>query len=157
MGFIPQYHGYQNKEKIRESDRLIRDELSRRLAVALQRTEDSYNEIVRQGKDGNRFHSARLKMDSIRESIRHAAYGYSGLFDPVKVKEEELKALIDFDASLLDTTQQVQEKAEELYSSVSVGGKDAQSQKALQELSDMLLSLEVTFTQRKSTMLRLPR
>ena len=156
LGFIPQYHGYQNKERIRESDRLVREELSRRLGVALQRTEDSYNETVRQGKDGTRFHSARLRMDSIREGIRHASYGYSGLFDPIKVKEEELKALIDFDASLLDTTQQVQDKAEKISSEVQSGGPEAEVQKALADFGEMLVKLEDTFTQRKNAMLRLP-
>ena len=156
LGFIPQYHGYQSKEKLRESDRLVREEVSRRLGVALQRTEDSFNELARQGKDAARFQSVRLRMDSIREGIRHAPYGFAGMFDPVKVKEPELQALIDFDASLLGEGQKVEDKAGELSSAVMSGAPDADLQKAVGELGQMLVELESTFTQRKSAMLRLP-
>ncbi len=42
------------------------------------------------------------KMDRIVEKVNHASYGYSGFFDAVKVKEENLDRMIDFDNKLLE-------------------------------------------------------
>jgi hypothetical protein len=42
------------------------------------------------------------KMDRVVEKVNHASYGYSGFFDVVKVKEENLDRMIDFDNKLFD-------------------------------------------------------
>jgi hypothetical protein len=42
------------------------------------------------------------KIDRITEKVNHASYGYSGFFDIVKVKEENLDRMIAFDNNLLD-------------------------------------------------------
>ena len=36
------------------------------------------------------------------EKVNHASYGYSGFFDVVKVREESLDRMIDFDNKLVD-------------------------------------------------------
>jgi hypothetical protein len=41
-------------------------------------------------------------MDRITEKVNHASYGYSGFFDIVKIKEENLDSMIAFDNQLLD-------------------------------------------------------
>ena len=43
------------------------------------------------------------KMDRITEKVNHASYGYSGFFDIVKIKEENLDRMIAFDNQLLDS------------------------------------------------------
>ena len=42
------------------------------------------------------------KMDRIVEKVNHASYGYTGFFDAVKVKEENLDRMIEFDNQLID-------------------------------------------------------
>ena len=41
-------------------------------------------------------------MDRVTEKINHASYGYSGFFDAVKVREENLDHMIAFDNQLID-------------------------------------------------------
>lgn len=41
-------------------------------------------------------------LDRVSERINHADYGYSGFFDAVKIREEELDRLYEFDAGVLE-------------------------------------------------------
>ncbi|MGC9107486.1 MAG: hypothetical protein ACP5IE_04775, partial [Infirmifilum sp.] len=46
--------------------------------------------------------------------IKHASYGYSGLFDRVKIREKELQTLLELDYKLLTQASKVMEKVLEL-------------------------------------------
>ena len=102
--FVPGFHGYKEKEIRRESDRLIRNHLYMKLEV-----ERTYLKDLEQKLADRRYFDVltdmdRLvaKMDRVVEKVNHAPYGYSGFFDAVKVKEENLDNMIAFDNKLLD-------------------------------------------------------
>ncbi|MDI6847304.1 MAG: hypothetical protein QMD23_04140, partial [Candidatus Bathyarchaeia archaeon] len=100
---VPGFRGYKEKELRRESDRLIRNHLYRRLAEAkndlravFQRLSDRRLFEVLTGMD-------RLvaKFDRVAAKIDHASYGYAGFFNVVKVEEASLDRMIDFDNKLI--------------------------------------------------------
>ena len=43
---------------------------------------------------------AVVKLGTLTDRIKTASYGYAGLFDPVRIKEEQLDALYRFDTAL---------------------------------------------------------
>ncbi len=102
--FIPGFHGYKEKEIRRESDRLIRNHLYLKLsqaktdlrAISQKLADRRYFDVI---IDVDRL---LAKMDRIVEKVNHASYGYSGFFDAVKVKEENLDRMIAFDNQLID-------------------------------------------------------
>ena len=75
---------------------------------------------------------ASTRLESFIIKIRTASQGYAGFFDAVKVKEEELDALYNFDNSLL-------EGAPRLEASISnLGGAIMAKQGVPQAISDLV-------------------
>ena len=101
---IPGFRGYKDKELRRESDKLIRNHLH----LKLTELKDDL-QIVFQKLSDRRYFDVLTEMDRlvartdrITEKVNHASYGYSGFFDIVKVEEENLDRMIDFDNRLVD-------------------------------------------------------
>jgi len=148
--FIPGYHGYQDREKVRETDRLVRDELVRILKIGVSNLNSSYSVLVSGNNPlSTEVDRVKLKADRISETVRHAEYGYAGFFDPVKVKEEELHALLKFDGGLVSTVQAITAASESLLK-LSREGKDAKDD--LSRLESSLESFDKEFGQRKQFM-----
>ena len=152
--FIPGFRGYKEKELRRESDRLIRNHLY--LKLSIEKTD--LREISQKLADRRYFDVLtdmdRLlaKMDRVVEKVNHASYGYSGFFDAVKVREENLDHMIDFDNKLLDginaLTTEIDAFKAELASGVTTNLKTR-----VQSVTDKLESLENTFDQRNEVIL----
>jgi len=102
---IPGFRGYKEKELRRESDRLIRNHLSLKLSA----TKDDLKQIFQKISDRRYFDVLtdmdRLvaKIDRITAKIDHASYGYTGFFNAIKVNEENLDRMIDFDNQLIES------------------------------------------------------
>jgi hypothetical protein len=152
--FIPGFRGYKEKELRRESDRLIRNHLY--LKLSIEKTD--LREISQKLADRRYFDVMtdmdRLlaKMDRVVEKINHASYGYSGFFDAVKVREENLDHMIDFDNKLIDginaLTTEIDAFKADLASGVTTNLKAR-----VQSVTDKLESLENTFDQRNEVIL----
>lgn len=101
---IPGYRGYKEREQAREADRLLRERLSQRIFE--QR--DRILEIVRSLSRGGNLtllgdlDLASRRLETLSDTVRTASYGYAGLFDAIRVGEEELNALYQHDAALMD-------------------------------------------------------
>jgi len=103
---IPGYGGYKEKEMRREADSLLRDKIAKAFGEQVQRLVEMQGEMVSGGKIELLEHATALE-DAVRrlqtfvDRIKRAAQGYAGFFDAVKVKEEQLDALYEFDNTLL--------------------------------------------------------
>ena len=102
--FIPGFRGYKEKEIRRESDRLIRNHLYLKLSIAKNNLRDINQKLADRRYFDVLTDMDRLlaKMDRVVEKVNHASYGYSGFFDAVKVREENLDNMIAFDNKLID-------------------------------------------------------
>lgn len=102
-GKIPLYKGYKAKEDRREADALLRQHLARLYSEQLSRAEDVTSQMLTglgmlQLDDmGN----ANTRLQTLIDKIKTAAQGYAGLFDAVKIKEDELDTLYEFDNGML--------------------------------------------------------
>ncbi len=101
---IPGFRGYKEKELRRESDKLIRNHLH----LKLSESKDDLKSVFQKLSDRRYFDvitdmdRLMAKVDRINERVNHASYGYSGFFNIVKVTEENLDRMIDFDNMLVD-------------------------------------------------------
>ncbi len=152
--FIPGFRGYKEKELRRESDRLIRDHLYQKLSI--EKTD--LREISQKLADRRYFDVLtdmdRLlaKMDRVVEKVNHASYGYSGFFDAVKVKEDSLDRMIDFDNKLMDGVTVLTTEIDAFKTDLS-SGNTSNLKTRVQNVTDKLESFEATFDQRNSVML----
>jgi len=110
---VPLLRTYLKRENLRDADKLIRDELVKKMEQVKGVLEDAKAERVDQGSltHLDRLDRATRKIDSVRESIRFAARGYRGIFDPEEVTEDDLMALLNFDEQLFEVIEALEQEA----------------------------------------------
>lgn len=121
MSYIPGYRGYKEKELRRESDRLVRMEVVNRLrdAKTAFRRKFANPTLVQRlsSEDVFRFEAFTARIDRVTQRIDRAVAGYAGMFDAVKVREDKLDAVLEYDVSLIEKAEAIKagvEKVNEL-------------------------------------------
>jgi hypothetical protein len=151
---LPGFRGYKEKELRRESDRLIRNHLYLKLSKAKNDLREIFQTIA-----SHRMFDAMTttdkvvaKMDRVVEKVNHASYGYSGFFDIVKIKEENLDRMIDFDNKLLGDVEKIAEEIRGFKADV-IAQKFDSARSTIQTLDQALDTFEDTFDKREEVIL----
>jgi hypothetical protein len=147
---IPGFHGYKEKELRRESDKLIRNHLTLKLSkgkdnvrsISQKITDKRYLDLL---EDVDRLVA---KVDRITEKVNHASYGYSGFFNIVKIKEENLDRMIAYDNQLLDSVNTLTDGIDALKAQLLAGDYTNLKDK-IQSVTDKFELLEDTFDKRQ--------
>ena len=146
---IPGFRGYKEKELRRESDKLIRNHLYLKLSNA----KNNLKTISQKMADRRYFDVLtdmdRLlaKMDRVAEKVNHASYGYTGFYDIVKVKEDSLDKMIDFDNQLVDGINSLAAGIDAFKTELA-GGETKNMKDRLQSITGLLDGFEDTFDKR---------
>lgn len=154
LAAIPGFRGYKEKELRRESDRLIRSHLHRRLSEAKSDLRDVFQRL----SDRRLFEVLtdvdRLvaRFDRVAAKVDHASYGYTGFFDVIKVQEENLDKMIDFDNRLVDEVGRIVDEVETFKSEVTKA-EVKRAKEHVEHLEAALESLEETFDKRGEVIL----
>lgn len=151
---LPGFRGYKEKELRRESDRLLRNHIYRKLMEArkdlkevFQRLSDRrIHEVL---TDMDRF---LMRFDRISEKINHASYGYAGFFNILKVEEEKLDIMIAFDNELLGYVEKILNETN-LFKREAVKEKFEKTSDHIKTLNSSLESLEEKFDERQEVIL----
>ena len=118
---VPGYEGYVDRERRRDADKLLRVQLARRYAELRERLTRIQHNLVRERKldrlDDIEAISGGLQRFIDRLSA--AAYGYTGLFDPVRIEAQDLDQLYAFDMSLAQGVDRVSSAVDTVESAVS--------------------------------------
>jgi hypothetical protein len=150
LSVIPGFKGYKEKEVRRESDRLIRNHLYRRM----KETEDDLKKVFQKLSDERLYgpleNMDRLVMefDRVKARIDHASYGYSGFFDVIKIQENDLDELLSFDSCLIKSVEALSEEVKALRE-VKPEGVNSR----LETIRSSLSKLEETFNERNEKIL----
>jgi hypothetical protein len=150
---IPGYKGYKDKELRREADKLLRVEVALKFDDERKRLVELQNQLVSQAKIEfvDDLERAVMKLQHLIDRIKTATYGYAGLFDAVKVKEEQLDALYEFDNRMLGFVDEVASDVDHLTSAISaeegIGG-------AINELVSTVTEANMAFDHREEAILQ---
>jgi hypothetical protein len=146
---IPGFRGYKEKELRRESDKLIRNHLHLKLSKAKSDLKTVFQKLSDRRWFDVLTDMDRLmaKVDRVTEKVIHASYGYSGFFDVVKVKEENLDRMIDFDNKLVDEVNSLTADAD-AFKAELITGEFKNSKEGIQNLTEKLETFEETFDKR---------
>jgi len=106
---IPGYKGYKEKEMRREADRILRETLARKYEEQWARLNGVQKRLLSSGgiEYLDDVESAASKLRGFIDKLKTAAMGYTGFFDAVKVKEDALDKLYQFDGALNDGILQI--------------------------------------------------
>jgi len=151
---IPGFRGYKEKEIRRESDKIVRNHLYRKL----NQTKEELRRVFQKLSDYRRYEyltdmdRLMARIDRITEKINHASYGYSGFFDAVKVGEPDLDRMIKFDAELLDDVAEIAKASSAFKADVEASKFDAAKQH-IEKVGSLIETLEKTFDERSEVIL----
>jgi hypothetical protein len=124
---IPGFKGYVERQNRRDSDKLIRDTIYRRFREFEGRVSDLQVEFVNQGeiKYTDDLEKAALRLRTFADRVRTAPRGYSSLFEAVKINEDELAKLYEYDATLLDKSEEIGRAIDNVQASIGTDGLPA--------------------------------
>jgi hypothetical protein len=118
---IPGFKGYIERQNRREADKLLRDTVARRFDEQWKRASQIQVDMVSQGMIAyvDDMERAALQLRTFIDKISTAPRGYSGLFDAVKINEQELEAIYQYDAAFFDLADQVGRALDHVEASLS--------------------------------------
>jgi hypothetical protein len=124
---IPGFKGYIERGDRRMSDKLLREKIADEFDTLNQRVSSLQRELVDQGELAyvGSLENASIKLRQFTDRIRTASYGYAGLFDAIKIKEEELGQVYEYDYALLELSDGVRSAIDNVETSIGTEGMDA--------------------------------
>ena len=104
---IPGLKSYIERETRRDVDKMQRDWLAAQVDRSRQAVQGKIRDWSRSGnlQDLDIAASLEKQLDRLANRIRHADYGYTGFFDAVKIREDELDIIYEFDLRLSETVE----------------------------------------------------
>ena len=107
---IPGFSGYVERQNRRAADKLLRESVAARFEELWTRTSELQTTMVSEGMIAlmDEMEQAAIKLRTFADKIKTASYGYAGFFDAVKIKEEELAQLYQFDLAFFDTGDKIE-------------------------------------------------
>lgn len=144
---IPGVRTYLEREHRRETDKRLREHLASRLQEFRSPVKKVTLDLTTKGQMESLAKLDRLSshLQQMADTIRYASYGYSGIFDLEKIREEELDRLYSFDLSLVEELERIQKTVEE----IGPAGTPEAREKKIGEAENLVDSLEKKFNQRK--------
>ncbi len=103
--FIPGYRSYRQRERRRDVDKALRTYVTNKLRDFMTRLRNLSKPLTDAGRLSilDDLDNIYRRLEAVADKVRFASYGYAGFFDVVKIREDELDALYDFDLKLLET------------------------------------------------------
>jgi hypothetical protein len=153
---IPLYKGYKEKEQRREADALLRDHLAQKFGEQLRRAEQVASQMLTGPgvMQLSQIGQGNTRLQTLIDKIKTAAQGYAGLFDAVKVKEDQLDILYNFDDKILAQVDVVATAIDAVQTALD-SGDAAQVAPAVRVYVQAITDTSALFDRRKDTLLEL--
>ena len=119
--YIPGFNGYLERENRRSADKILRDTVAKRFEEQYKRLSALQADLVSSGQIDvlDDIEKASLQMRTFTDKIRNSTYGYSGLLDAVKINEQELAKIYEFDAAFFEINDQIKNAIDLVEASIS--------------------------------------
>jgi hypothetical protein len=106
---IPGYDGYVNRDNSRELDTLLRNQLAMKLEHNRKKIRDTISNFSKNNRlfQATDIDKIEKKNDTAIAKFRSAARGYSGAFDVVKIMDDKLSKIYEFDSYLLTAVEEI--------------------------------------------------
>jgi len=147
---IPGFKGYIERGDRRMSDRILRESVANEFETLYQKISGLQRDLISQ--DGIAYiddlEAAAIKLRQFIDRTRTASYGYAGIFDAIKIKEEELTRVYEYDATLLAMSDEVGSAIDNVETSMGTDGLPA----AIKHLTNLAQAALDAFNKRSEAM-----
>lgn len=147
---VPGYHGYVDKEKRRDADKILRTQLAHKYTAQHARLTHLQQQLLRSGDLQNIAEIDHMGgvLQRFINRLETATYGYAGLFDPIKIEAADLDQLYAFDMALADGVDTLSGAIDALESAVGAETAKAEIPAAAGRLSGVIDDLHTRLDQR---------
>lgn len=124
---IPGFSGYIERSNRRQADQILRQAVAQRYEDQWQRISGLQRDLISTGGIAyvDDMEAAAIKLRQFIDRVRTASYGYSGFFDAVKINEEELAQVYQYDLALLDAADEIKSAVDNVETSMGTDGLPA--------------------------------
>jgi len=148
---LPGFKGYFERQDRRASDKILREAIANRFEELWQRVSELQRDLISQGQIEfiDDLEGAAIKLRQFIDRVRTAAYGYAGFFDPVKVREDELAQVYQYDLAMLESADVVDRAIGNVEASIGTDGLPA----AIRNLRNASAQAVETFNRRSEVLI----
>ena len=127
LGTDPGIGGYIERENRRSADKLLRDTIAGKFEEVWKRISAVQKDLVNQGAIEflDDMESSAIKYRQFIDRVRNASYGYSGLFDAIKINETELAQIYQYDYEMLILADEANQAVDNVETSIGSDGLPA--------------------------------
>ena len=124
--WIPRYRGYRQKNIRRDVDQEVRAQVARAIDECKTILANIQRGVVENGdiQMAKSVERLRVKTDTYLKNIESAEAGYSGIWEATKTLEDELEAVMEWDAKLLESADDLKKLLNAIMDKVDAGSVD---------------------------------
>lgn len=124
---IPGFKGYVERGDRRMSDKILRETVAKEYETQYQRISSLQRDLISNGGLAyiDDLENAAIKVRQFIDRIKTASYGYAGIFDAIKIREEELANIYQYDLTLLEHGDVVGSAIDNVAASIGTDGLPA--------------------------------
>jgi hypothetical protein len=124
---IPGFKGYVERGDRRMSDKILREKVADSFESLYARVSSLQRDLIGQGQIEyiDDLEAAAIKLRQFIDRVRTASYGYAGLFDAIKIRQDELATVYEYDYALLALADEVSSAVDNVEKSIGTDGLDA--------------------------------
>ena len=145
--YVPGFKGYIERQNRRAADKLLRETVADRFEELWKRASKLQTDLVNEGMIAlvDDMERGALQLRTFVDKIRTAAYGYAVFFDAVKVNENELAQLYQFDSAFFEVGEQIGRALDNIEASL---GDEEGLKAAIRNLDSLAREAVTTFDRR---------
>jgi hypothetical protein len=147
--FVPGFRGYRLREDLRDSDRMLRAQLTKLLGLQRRKLED-VRKMLGPAYGNNRLEEVGGIINQFKKvegKVAAAEVGYSGIAADLRIKEPEINKLYDYDNGLITNISDISQGVESLKASIKAKDGDG-TDSDLGRLRGLIADMEDKFDRR---------
>jgi hypothetical protein len=137
---LPGFKGYFIRTDRRSADKLLRESIADKFQGQWQRLSSIQRDLISAGQlavlDDIEIGAIRLRQ--FIDRVKTAAYGYGGFFDAIKIKEDDLEKIYQYDLTLMEMADEIAAAIDNLEASIGSDGFPAAVRNVNQKAQDCL-------------------
>jgi hypothetical protein len=154
---IPGFAGYRTREDIRAADSMLRIEMAKLLSDVRMKLEGERTHLSEKYLMDYlwRLGKTLTKMRTTEGKLRHAAQGYSGISPPIRIKEDNLDQLYEYDEGMLKKVKEMKEMLQDFNYAIE-GYNDDIIKEMMKKFDEDADTLDAYFEKRHQIMMNSP-